>query len=302
MSPLQKFSIGSSGDLVAVLGKITVKGEIGFYSADRCGSLGINYPEEIGSWLNGRVYRGISRIPEDFTYILISEKLNVSRTGGSVTKEYYIVPRNTFAIVSVNATNQTDQIMGSTKNTLSGSIEGVRNFQDAVNAYSKIVSHDEQNIKILMGNTCGDAKPLPVDLCRILTSSKRTDNAAKKTINFDFTYDEVERCLTAGYRILTEYTETAPVNKATEHIIPGKPKPIVFVSPGKTAERKTLKVSSKFTSCNEEFVNTVKGGVTKEFNFQKNALGLNGNYIRLSRSEDEGRYSYSLQEEFIKCE
>jgi hypothetical protein len=192
--------------------------------------------------------------------------------------------------------------MGSTKNTLSGSIEGVRNFQDAVNAYSKIVSHDEKNIKILMGNTCGDAKPLPVDLCRILTSSKRTDNAAKKTINFDFTYDEVERCLTAGYRILTEYTETAPVNKATEHIIPGKSKPIVFVSPGKTAERKTLKVSSKFTSCNEEFVNTVKDGVTKEFNVQKNALGLNGNYIRLSRSEDEGRYSYSLQEEFIKCE
>jgi len=301
MSPLQKFSVGSSGEFTNVAGTISVNAEIGFYNANRCDSSGKDSMTSAAAWLQSRTYSKI-KIPPSYSAVLMLEEFGVSKSGGSVKKEYYVVPNGANAIVTVTSSDQTMQIMGNRRTTLSGTIEGIRSYADAESVYAKIASYEESSIKRLMSNTCGDIKTLPVDLCYILLSSKKTENRAKKSISFELTYGEVERCLTAGYRILTEYTETEPVKKATEHIVPGKKEPIVFVSSGKTAERKTLKVSSKFTSCNEDFINTVKGGVTKEFNFQKNALGLNGNYIRLSRSEDEGRYSYSIQEEFIKCE
>jgi hypothetical protein len=301
MSPLQKFSVGASGDLTNVVGKITVSAEIGFYNANKCDSSGGDPIGAIGPWLRSRNYSKI-KIPTSYVAVPMLEEIGVSKSGGSVKKEYYIVPKGANAIVTLSSSDQTMQIMGNRRTTLSGTIEGIRSYMDAESVYGKISSYEESSVKRLMSNTCGDIKPLPVDLCYILLSSRKTENRAKKSINFELTYGEVERCLTAGYRILTEYTETESVKKAVEHIIPGKSKPIVFVSSGKTAERKTLKVSSNFTSCNEKFIDTVKGGVTKEFNFQKNALGLNGNYIRLSRSESEGRYSYAIQEEFIKCE
>lgn len=302
MTPLQKFSIGTSGDLTPVAGKITVNAELGVYRSNNCDSDGDDILPFIGEWLRSRTYRGISKIPTDFTYVLISEKLNMSEIGGSIAREYLVVPKQSLAIVTINSSDVTQQVMGSNKTTVNGSIEGIKSFSDAEAAYSRIVNFNELSVQRLMDNTCGETTPLPVDLCRILVSSKRTDNQPKKIISFDFTYEEVERCLTAGYRILTEYSETAPVKKVAEYIIPGKSNPIVFVSTGKTAERKKLKVSSQYSSCDESFLTTVKSAVTSEFNLQKQQLGLNGNYIRLSRSENEGRYSYEIEEEFIKCE
>lgn len=303
MSPLQKFSIDSSGVLTPVAGKLTLNAEIGFDSSDRCDSPGISYPEIIGRFLRSITYKGESEIPSGFVRILVSEKFNISQNGGSVTKEYMIVHNATQAIVSVNSTDQTQQIMGDTKQTISGSIQGVRTFGNAEIAYNRLANLGPTAIQNLMNNTCGEITPLPVDLCRVLVSSKRTDNESKNTINFDFTYQDMERCLAAGYRILTEYTETQQVQKAAEYIIPGKTSPIVFISSGKTAERRKLKVSASYTSCDESFVSIVQAAVTKVFNEEKSKLGINGgNFLRLSRSEDAGRYSYGLSEEFIKCE
>ena len=303
MSSLQKFSIDSSGTLTSVAGKVTVTAEIGFDGSDRCDSPGINYSTIIGNFLRSREYRGDVAIPAGFIRLKISEKFNISQNGGSVTKEYLIVHNATQAIVTLNTSEQTQQVMGDTKQTISGSIQGSTNFTQAELAYERLAKLKSSDIQRLMNNTCGEITPLPVELCKVLTSSKRTDNKPKSSISFDFTYEDIEKCLAAGYRIVTEYTEDQSVSRAVEHIIPGKASPVVFISPGKTAEKRTLKVSGEFTSCDEGFVSIVAAAVTKIFGEEKLKLGISGgNFIRLSRSENSGRYSYSLTEEYIKCE
>lgn len=303
MSPLQKFTIDSSGNLTSVAGKVTVTAEIGFDGSDRCDSPGISYPQIIGNFLRSRQYRGDVDIPAGFIRLLVSEKFNISQNGGSVTKEYLIVHNATQAIVTMNTSEQTQQIMGDKKQTFSGSIQGATNFSQAELAYGRLSSLSFSAVQRLMDNTCGEITTLPVELCPVLASSRRTDNEPKRSISFEFTYEDMEKCLAAGYRIVTEYTENQSVQKAVEHIIPGKAAPVVFISGGKTAERRTLKVSGDFTSCNEGFVSTVEAGVKKIFGEEKTKLGISGgNFIRLSRSENTGRYSYSLTEEYIKCE
>ena len=302
MNPLQQFSIGRSGILTPVAGKLTFTAEIGFDSSDQCDSPGTSYPEIIGRFLRAIGPKNTSNIPTGFTRLLTNEKFNISQNGGSVTKEYSIAHNGTLAIVNVNSSQETQQIMGDSKHTISGSIQGIKSFAHAETAYARLASLDPEMVQRLLGNSCGKSNPLPVDLCLVLASAKRTDNKAKKTINFDYTYQQIEKCLAAGYRILTEYTETQPVKKAAEYIIPGNSSPVVFISKGTTAERRRLKVSSSFTSCDDGFLGTVKAGVNKVFAEEKGKLGLNGNFITLSRTENEGRYSYALTEEYIKCE
>ena len=151
-----------------------------------------------------------------------------------------------------------------------------------------------------VSSTCGIH--LAFGLCRILSSSKRIDNKAQRSISFDFTYSDVEKCVAQGYQIVTEYSENKDVHKIAEYLVPGKGNSIVFKSAGKTARKMKLKVSGRITSCNESFVSTVEAGVKREFSKQKADLHLStGNVIRISEGEEKGRYSFSKTEEYIEC-
>ena len=305
MDNINTFAVVGVSDLSPVAGRLTVQSEIGLYNSDRCDSgSSTDLTEIVGNVLKAvGIDNQMIKKPSNYTDILTSENYKISQIGGSVTKEYVLVPATCKAIVNVNAKEQTDQITGQTKKTLSGSIVGVEDFGQAESVFNLLKDKDFEGIEKLLDNTCGPINPLPVDTCRVLSSSKRTDNSPKKTINFEFTYEEIEKCIAKGYQLSTEYTETAGVKKVAEYIIPGKTDPIVFISKGTSATKKKLRVSTKFTSCDEDFVDIVKSAVEAEFTRQKTELGLvGGNVIRLSKNENTGRYSYSKEEEYILCD
>lgn len=303
-SSLSTFVFQSSGKLLATQGEYNVECSVGVYASDRCDSGGAtNKKQNIKTFLDSQT--GFDRnfkIPSGFTRFLINEKVSIGENGGSISKKYIIAPSNSVAVVTLNRSNRTDQITGIAQLNIQGNITGLRSFADAQTVYSKISNIDSVATQDLLSSTCGDNTPLPLDLCRILSSSKRIDNQAQRSIAFDFTYSNVEKCVAQGYQIVTEYSENKDVHKIAEYLIPGKIDSIVFKSAGKTARKMKLKVTGRITSCNEDFVSTVEGGVRTEFNTQKNDLGLlGGNVIRISEGEETGRYSFSKTEEYIEC-
>ena len=303
-SSLSTFVFLSSGKLLASQGEYNVECSVGVYASDRCDSGGgTNKKKHIYEFLDAET--GFDRnfdLPSGFGKFLISEKTAIGENGGSISKKYIVAPTNSMAVVTLVNSNRTDQITGATKANIQGNITGLTSFDDAKTVYSKIANLDPGSSQDLLSSTCGDTSPLPLDLCRILSSSKRIDNPAQRSISFDFTYSDVEKCVAQGYQIVTEYSENKDVNKIAEYLIPGRTKSIVFKSAGKTARKMKLKVTGKITSCNEAFVSTVEAAVKREFTTQKGDLGLTtGNVIKILEGEETGRYSFSKTEEYIEC-
>lgn len=303
-NPVSTFSYSTSGKLTAAIAKYSVECSIGVYSANRCDS-GSNADKltTITSYLQSKTnFTRNFNIPNGMSKFLLNSKKSIAENGGSISKQYIVCPSTSLATVTLNTSNRTDHITGAAKINIQGVITGLRSFNDAETVYSKISNINSSASKDLLKESCGEQTPLPLDLCRILESSKRIDNKAKRSISFDFTYGDVEKCVAQGYQVVTEYTEQKGVNKIAEYLIPGKSKSIIFKSAGKTADKRKLKVSAKFTSCDEGFVSTVKSAVQTQFAKEKNNLGMTGgNFIKISQGEETGRYSFSKTEEYIEC-
>ena len=306
-------------DLTPIAGKLTVESEIGFYKADHCDSgSSLDIRSVVGDVLQSvGPYKHID-LPDKYDneehqirYMLINESFKISQLGGSVTKEYALVPQECKAIVTMNFKEQTNQKSGQTKRTISGTITAVKAFNEAIIVYDKFRYVTFEGIEKIINSTCGTVGKGPgtlygdIDTCLTLSSARRTENEAQKSINFEFTYEDMEKCLSKGYQVSTEYTETQGVKKVAEYLIPGKSESVVFISEGTTASRYKLRVSAKHNVCNpgEQFVKDLQEAVDAEFGMQAALLGLvGGNVLSLSTRKTTGRSSYSLEREYILCE
>ena len=151
-------------------------------------------------------------------------------------------------------------------------------------------------------------------------------------------YKDAELCELYGYKINVEYEERPAVSGRAEHFAPGRPatyKPLVYYSNATTAPKYKLTIKGelpksclqqsvgnshgafvngaalkdmpKFTGLSKNMDNPtdlMKSAVSGELTDQKNKWSLNpsNNVMLVSKIENEGRYSFSITEEYIKCQ
>ncbi len=159
----------------------------------------------------------------------------------------------------------------------------------------------------------------PEGTCLKKYSTRVSEIQGSNRIDFETVYKEVEACDLLGYKIKTNYEERPSVHGRAEHLAPnrGDFPPLVYESPAVSAPKYRLTVTAEFPStCTSNPVGptgfvpsgmksdgVLESAVNLEFATQKTRFSLNvSNIMRKSRSITEGRYSYSITEEYIKCQ
>jgi len=172
------------------------------------------------------------------------------------------------------------------------------------------------------------------DFCYQLVSSRLSEFPSQNKIDFEMTYKDAEKCELYGYTLSTQYEEKPAVSGRAEHFAPGRPAnyaPLVYASTGTSAPKYKLTVKGEMpSSClqlsvgqsnsylkNEDIFTTgvgsrnmdtpwddLKSQVSGEFTDQETRWGLtpNSNMMQMSEQKTEGRYSYSITKEYIKCQ
>ena len=176
------------------------------------------------------------------------------------------------------------------------------------------------------------------DTCYQLTNTKLSEFPAQNKIDFEMVYKDAELCELYGYKINVEYEERPAVSGRAEHFAPGRPatyKPLVYYSNATTAPKYKLTIKGELPkSCLQQSVGNshgdfvagsglkdmpkfagksknmddpidlMKSAVSGELTDQKNKWSLNptDNVMLVSKIENEGRYSFSITEEYIKCQ
>jgi len=169
------------------------------------------------------------------------------------------------------------------------------------------------------------------DFCYQLVSSRLSEFPSQNKIDFEMTYKDAETCELYGYTLSTQYEEKPAVSGRAEHFAPGRPanySPLVYASTGTSAPKYKLTVKGEMpSSClqlsvgksdtslkNEDIFDLsrnidtpwddLKSQVSGEFTDQENRWGLsaNSNVMQMSEQKTEGRYSYSITKEYIKCQ
>ena len=165
----------------------------------------------------------------------------------------------------------------------------------------------------------GDSYQAPDGTCLKKYSTRVSEIQGSNRIDFETVYKEVEECDLLGYKIKTNYEERPSVHGRAEHLAPnrGNFPPLVYESPAVSAPKYRLTVTAEFPStCTSNPVGpsgfvpsgmksdgVLESAVNLEFVTQKTRFSLNvANIMRKSRSITDGRYSYSITEEYIKCQ
>ena len=160
----------------------------------------------------------------------------------------------------------------------------------------------------------------PAGTCLKKYSSRVSEFPASARIEFETVYKEVEDCELLGYKIRTSYEERPSVSGRAEHLAPNRPNnfyPLTYYSSGVSAPKYRLTVTADMPStCVSNPVGpsgykpsgvndngVLVTAVNAELTVQKNRFKLiGGNIMRTTRSITEARYSYSITEEYIKCQ
>jgi hypothetical protein len=169
------------------------------------------------------------------------------------------------------------------------------------------------------------------DFCYQLVSSRLSEFPSQNKIDFEMTYKDAEKCELYGYTLSTQYEEKPAVSGRAEHFAPGRQAnyaPLVYASTGTSAPKYKLTVKGEMpSSClqlsvgqsnsylkNEDIFDSsrnidtpwddLKSEVSGEFTDQETRWGLtpNSNMMQMSEQKTEGRYSYSITKEYIKCQ
>jgi hypothetical protein len=364
---MSKFSINNVNNLVKNHGRMSVQLDIGLYDNDQCDSNTIDFQKDINTFFELRVQQLIDnpdllKINIDnsiFRVYGINAKKTMRKTGGAISFELYILPgTQSKAIIDFSQTAETNQVTGfgnakikgsilgldSSKIFLSPSYDGIENARSAYNLLKNYVYYASTGN--VLTTTCGDttiAPPIspgssggnvsrisPSGTCYKLVSSRLSEFPTANKIDFEMTYQDVERCELLGYKLNTEYEERPAVSGRAEHFAPGRPAtyyPLTYYSKSTTAPKYKLTVKGEMPSTclqqavgyndpptgvgefleksfNKTTINTVKTAVSGEFTTQQNRWNLQSanNIMTVSRSEQEGRYSFSITEEYIKCQ
>ncbi len=166
----------------------------------------------------------------------------------------------------------------------------------------------------------GSSYAAPDGSCLKKYSSRVSEFPASAKIDFETTYKEVEECETLGYKIKTSYEEKPAVTGRAEHLAVNRPNtyyPLTYYSQSTSAPRYRLTVTADMPStCISNPVGpsgyaptgiktngVLESAVTTELGNQKTRFNLIGaNIMRISKSITDARYSYSITEEYIKCQ
>lgn len=334
------FSISSTNKLVKNPGKLTVQIEIGLYDNDQCDSNNIDYTQKISDFLMSRAQSLIDNPSQlkistaGFTLCGTNAKQSLRKTGGSISFDLYMMPDPTKkAIVDFSETKETNQITGFVSNKIKGSILGIdssKNILEPNNdgmananvVYNLIKGYMAQSTTgSLLSLACGELPEYVPNLdgtCYILSNSRVSEFPTANRIEFELTYQDVEACELLGYKITAQYEERPSVKGRAEHFAPNRPfnyPPLTYHSKSVSAPKYKLTVTGEMlNTCAQHsvagysppgnvVVDVVKTSVSKEFNNQKNIWKLaSGNFLTVSRVENEGRYSFSITEEYVQCQ
>ena len=323
------FVVANSREKFAsAFGKVNISVNIGLLNTDICDDKNTDYKSIIRNLLIKRVNSIVNElkinnpnnklslnVPTTATLRGSNGGLSISELNGSATFELFICPfqTNNKAIITVSTTSETNQITRQNKVSLRGTIQGLANskqfFQKSggnlANAHSALNSLKTVKPEIItsvLDGSCGATTPLDVDTCFGLVKSSTTEETNNGRIQFELVYEDIEKCIKQGYRIITEYEEKPPIKKYVEHLIPGRTNTLVYYSDSLSAKRYKLTVKTRIKSC-EDQLSVIKTAVDIEFQKQKTEfnLGTESNLITLSSIIDEGKYSYSKTEEYIEC-
>ena len=295
------FSANPGGLLTKVAGKAQVSVSIGVDDADQCSSSDQDTKEQIKTMITGRLnsLEGSIQPPSGYAKIRVNKKINIGLTGGSGSYEIYFVAAGAIALVDFSVINSTDEITGNKTGILRGSITGIGNGS-AQGVYNKIKNHvPTGGGPGGISGDCGSVSYLNLDSCYILQSSRSTEDPVNDKIDFEITYQDVEKCVFQGYKVETEYEETYSTNQYVEHNIPGQ-STLVYYSSTQNAKRAKLTVKSNYYGCDESFQGTISAAVGQVYGQKLTEFGLSG-MLKLSTAVYDGKYSYQKTEEFIEC-
>ena len=309
------------------IGSIKININLSVKNTDICNSNSVNFPDEIRNFLNSRpntikseLFNGNNnygiKIPAGATLVTVNSSISISEFSGSASFTLYIIPAgfNSKAIVSLSISESTDQITKGRKATVRGTIQGISTgssflqsgagqLTNANSVLSTLQRLSPTTLQLILSGDCGDATPLDVDSCYVLSKSSTSESTRNSAVDFELVYEDVEKCVLKGYRINTSYEESPPIKKYVEHTIPNRSKPLVYYSTAETAGRKKLTVKCSYNSCDDTFMDTVKGAVDAQLVLDRGNFGLDsGNYILIKETSSEGRYSYGKTEEYIECD
>ena len=309
------------------IGSIKININLSVKNTDICNSNSVNFPDEIRNFLNIRpntikseLFNGNNnygiKIPAGATLVTVNSSISISEFSGSASFTLYIIPAgfNSKAIVSLSISESTDQITKGRKATVRGTIQGISTgssflqsgagqLTNANSVLSTLQRLSPTTLQLILSGDCGDATPLDVDSCYVLSKSSTSESTRNSAVDFELVYEDVEKCVLKGYRINTSYEESPPIKKYVEHTIPNRSKPLVYYSTAETAGRKKLTVKCSYNSCDDTFMDTVKGAVDAQLVLDRGNFGLDsGNYILIKETSSEGRYSYGKTEEYIECD
>ena len=313
------FVVANSREKFAsAFGKVNITVNIGLVNSDICDDKDTDYKQIIRDFLIKRVNSIVNKlkinnpnnklslnIPSTATLRGSNGSLSISELNGSATFELFICPleTNNKAIITVSTTSETNQITRQNKVSLRGTIQGLSSSKEffaksggnLANAQSALNS-----LKTVKPETINSV--LDVDTCFGLVKSSTTEETNNGRIQFELVYEDIEKCIKQGYRIITEYEEKPPIKKYVEHLIPGRTNTLVYYSDSLSAKRYKLTVKTRIKSCGDD-ISIIKNAVDVEFQKQKIefSLGTTSNLITLSSIKDEGKYSYAKTEEYIEC-
>ena len=173
--------------------------------------------------------------------------------------------------------------------------------------------------------TAGSAVTTAGGTCLKIFSTRVSEFPATAKIDFEIVFKELEDCEILGYKIRTNYEERASVTGRAEHLAPNRPNnfyPLTYYSKSSSAPRYKITVTADLPSTcvsspvgisgyvptgsnGEEPAETsvLSAAVGARLALDKNLYGLLGsNIMKISKRTNEGRYSYSITEEYIKCQ
>lgn len=207
-------------------------------------------------------------------------------------------------------------------------------YDNASSAYDDISQYFVSGITDIFVSDCtnssGTGMPNIGDICYQLTNTRLSEFPSANKIDFEMTYKDVETCDLLGYKISSQYEERPAVTGRAEHFAPGRQatyKPLVYASKATSAPKYKLTVNGELpSSCLQQSVGKsssvlksdalfsgssnmdnpiteLKTAVSGELSDQKTVWSLTGgNIMKINKIETEGRYTYSITEEYIECQ
>jgi len=323
-----KFSFNSANNLVKVHGKLSARADISFYNSDQCASNALMYKEESARYLYGTIssllgasnYYKVAYDRSAFTLAVYNSTLDIRELGGSATAEAYLIPKdgdiNNLAIVDISYTESTNQQTELRQYKVKGSITGLDSgdsfmfpvgdaFSNAQEVYNKLYTNNFYPEKYLLKTSCVPTElAVSFDKCWRLTGNTVSEYAGSNKIDFEMTYDDVEKCTMLGYTISVSYEERPAVKSVAEHVVAGRssPKPLLYHSNSESAPKFKLTVEGNLPeSCDESQLVGMIGAINSKFILEKTKFNLN-NKLLLNTTKSQGRYSYSKTEEYIECQ